>query len=335
MTSYDEAGVNIEKGDACSRIAYAAAKGTFPGRKGLIGEPAILDGGFSGLLDMGEFYLVQNDDGVGSKAVVAQGMKRFDTLGYDLLAMVADDAICMGAEVISVSNTIDIEKVDDAVIRPLMEGLGKACLEQKIVIPGGEIAELSSQVKGFAWNATAVGIVEKHKFIDGSKIAKGDVILGLRSAGFRSNGFSLVRHILTEKYGTGWMHVDYGDGRTWGEVVLTPSIIYHRGLLEILGAYKEERLVDVHGIVHITGGGLEGNVCRVLRDGLQAEWTDLWTAHEPMLRLMEIGNVSKEEAMKTWNMGTGMVLFVPEAEVAKALEHLGRHFQVKVVGVVR
>ena len=282
---------------------------------------------------MGDFFLVQNDDGVGSKSIIAEALGRYDTLGQDLVAMVADDAICVGAEVISMTNTVDIQSVDAAVIGPLMEGLKIVCQEQKIVVPGGEIAELPHQVKGMVWNATAVGIVEKNKFLDGSKVAAGDVIIGLRSAGFRSNGFTLVRHILEQELGEDWMHTDYGDGRLWGEVVLTPSVVYHRGVLNLLGAYGEARPVDVHGVVHVTGGGLDGNVERVVKNGLKAEWTDLWPAHEAMLKLMEMGSVSEEEARRTWNMGTGMVVIVAPEDVDRSLGLLS-DFEAKIVGRV-
>lgn len=333
MTTYEESGVNIEKGDACSRIAYEAAKSTFIGRAGKIGAPSALEGGFSGTLDMGDFLLVQNDDGVGSKMMVAHALGKYDTVGQDLVAMVVDDAICVGAEVISVSNTIDIEKVDDKVIAPMMDGLKTACLAQKVVVPGGEIAEIPGQVRGVIWNATAVGVVEKDKFIDGSKVKEGDVILGLRSAGFRANGFSLVRRVLEDKFGPNWVNEPYGDGRSWGEVVLVPSIIYHRDLLGILGGFKEPRKIDIHGIAHITGGGLEGNTERVVKNGLRADFDNLWEAHEPMLKLMEMGNISREEAYRTWNMGTGMVLVLDEKDMAAVIAALPM-FKIQRIGRV-
>ncbi|MBU0981877.1 phosphoribosylformylglycinamidine cyclo-ligase [Patescibacteria group bacterium] len=332
MTTYEESGVNIEAGDACSRIAYGAAKRTFVGRnERMIGKPVTLEGGFSGAIDMGDFYMVQNDDGVGSKMLVASAIEKFDTVGRDLVAMVADDAICVGAEVISLTNTVDIEKVDAAKIEPMMAGLSKACLEQGILVPGGEIAELPGQVKGVVWNATAVGIVEKEKFIDGSRITVGDVILGIRSAGFRSNGFSLVRAVLEKAFGPEWAHEGYGDGRTWGEVTLEPSLIYHAGLLRLLGRYGEERKVDVHGLVHVTGGGIRANAARVVPDGMRAEFDDLWEPHEMMTRLQEIGGVSDEEAYKVWNMGTGMLVVVREEDMATVIDGLPE-FQVKRVG---
>lgn len=333
MTTYEESGVNIDLGDASSEIAYGAAKETFAGRKGMIGVPSALEGGFSGTLDMGDFLLVQNDDGVGSKMMVATSMGRYDTVGRDLIAMVVDDAICLGAEVISVSNTIDIEKVDKEVIGAMMTGLKAACLEQKVVVPGGEIAELPGQVKGVIWNATAVGVVEKSKFIDGSKVREGDSILGIRSAGFRSNGFSLVRHILEKAYGADWVHKDYGNGKTWGEMVLTPSIIYHRGLLRILGGFKEPRAIDVHGIAHVTGGGLYANTERVVKNGLMAIFDNLWEPHEMMRKLMEIGSVSTEEAYRTWNMGTGMVLVVDPGDEAAIVAALPE-FKIQRIGRV-
>lgn len=323
----------MEKGDECSALAYAAAKATFAGRAGMIGAPAVLEGGFSGALDMGDYFLVQNDDGVGSKMMVATALGRYETVGRDLVAMVADDAICLGAEVISVSNTIDIEKVDEAVIGPMMVGLREACIEQKIVVPGGEIAEIPGQVRGVVWNATAVGVVEKSKFIDGSKVREGDSILGIRSAGFRSNGFSLVRKVLSDKFGPDWVRADYGDGRSWGEVVLTPSLIYHRALLRILGGYGEPRKIDVHALAHVTGGGLAGNVERVVRGGLRADFDNLWEPHEMMLRLMEMGSVSEADARETWNMGTGMTLVVDEADEAAVIAALPE-FKVQRIGRV-
>lgn len=320
MSTYKEAGVDIEAGDRSSRLAYEAAKATFAGRSGF-GSALMQDGGFTGAVDMGDYYMVQNDDGVGSKMVIAHDMAVYDTVGRDLVAMVADDAICVGAEVISLSNTVDIERVDEAVIGPMMEGLKTACLEQKIIVPGGEIAELPDQVKGVIWNATAVGVVEKDKFIDGSRVAAGDVVIGLPSDGFRSNGFTLARRILEKEFGEDWVGADYGDGKTWGEVLLTPSKIYHAGLLNILGRHGEERKLDVHGLVHVTGGGIDGNLSRIAGDlSFEGEF-DL--VKEPMRKLMEIGGVDADEAARTWNMGVGMLVIVGSEDEGEAMELLG------------
>ncbi|MFC1656223.1 phosphoribosylformylglycinamidine cyclo-ligase [Patescibacteria group bacterium] len=309
MATYKEAGVDIEMGDECSRIAYEAAKATFPVREGMIGAPVIMEGGFSGAMDFGDFYLVQNDDGIGTKMVIAQQIGKFDTMGYDLLGTVADDAICVGAEVVSMSNTMDVEKVDKETIGELMEGLKNACIEQKIVIPGGEIAELGTMVKGNVWNSTAIGIVEKEKFITGNDVQAGDELIGLGSNVFRSNGFTLVRHILHEKFGDNWFNEPFGDGQSWGEVVLAPTKIYHNCVLDMVGRYKQPRAVDIKAIAHITGGGLPGNVVRILKGkNLGARMENLPEPHEAVLKVKEFGNVSDEEAYKTWNMGIGMVI---------------------------
>lgn len=309
MATYKESGVDIDLGDKCSAIAYKAATGTFQGRKGMIGEPLLDEGGFTGALDMGDYYLVQNDDGVGTKIMIAEKINKFDTLGYDLVAMVADDAACVGAETISVSNTIDVDKLEESRIIGLMKGLGKAALEHKIVVPGGEIAELGNSLNGWVWNATAIGIVEKHKMIRGEGIVPGDKIIGLHSKNFRSNGFSLVRMILKNKFGENWYAEKYDENITWGEKVLDPCIIYCSAIMDMHGRYKEESKVKLKGVVHVTGGGIPGNVMRVLKhSGVGAVLDNLPTPPEMMTKLMEIGNVAKEEAYRAWNMGIGMIL---------------------------
>ncbi len=332
MATYEESGVNIERGDKCSKIAYQAAKDTFRGRKGMIGEPSIDEGGFSGVLDMGDFYLLQNDDGVGTKIKIAEQIGKYDTLGYDLIAMVADDAVCMGAETISVTNTLDVNKVDENKIQPLMDGLKKAALEHKIVIPGGEIAELGDMVNGYLWNATAVAVVEKNKLITGEKIQSGDQIIGLKSDGFRSNGFSLVRYILKEKFGENWVSEKYNNEKTWGELTLTPSKIYSSAILDMHGRYKEAAKVDLKGVVHVTGGGIHGNLERILK-GRKADLNNLPDPHEMMKKLMEIGNVSEEEAYKTWNMGVGMILISNDIE--KIEESCAKYsIEIQVIGKI-
>ncbi len=324
----------MELGDRCSKMAYAAAKATFAGRSGMIGEPVVQEGGFTGMLDMGEFYMIQNDDGVGTKIEVAEKMRKFDTLGYDLIAMVADDGICVGAEIISITNTLDSPSLDEEMVEGLMSGLKKAALEQKIVVSGGELAELGDALNGSVWNATAVGIVEKDKVITGGDIAEGDIIIGLKTDGIRSNGLSLTRLILKEKFGEDWVNADYGDGRTWGEVILIPSKIYHRAILNLIGGYKQERKVDIKGIVHNTGGGIRGNLPRLLKN-LGAELDNLIEPHEFMKKLMEFGNVERDEAYKTWNMGVGMMMVVDVGEVDKVLSGLSeQNVEAQVIGKV-
>ena len=334
MATYKQSGVDIDLGDKCSAIAYASAKNTFGGRKGMIGEPVTDEGGFTGTMDMGDFYLVQNDDGIGTKMAVAEAIQKYTTIGYDLVAMVADDAACIGAETISISNTIDADKVDERKITDMMVGLENAALEHKIVVPGGEIAELGSVLNGYIWNATAVGIVEKNKVISGANIKSGDKIIGLRSAGFRANGLSLVRFILKEKFGDGWAFEKFNHDLTWGEAVLTPSIIYSSLILDLHGRFKEPKKAELKGIAHITGGGIPGNLSRVLKKtGLGANLNNLPKPHEPMQKLIDFGSVSAEEAYRTWNMGVGMIIVSNDVDQVEAA--CARHsINMQVIGEV-
>ena len=336
MATYKESGVDVELGDRCSKAAYEAAKKTFAGRKGLIGEPVSDEGGFAGLLDMGDFYLVQNDDGVGTKIEVAEKMKKFDTLGYDLVAMVADDAICMGAEVISVTNTLDAPSLDADMVEGLMEGLQKAALEQKIVVPGGELAELGSALNGVVWNATAVGVVAKDKVLNGSGIQVGDAIVGLKSDGIRSNGLSLARKILSDSFGESWVEEKYDASGSWGDVILTPSKIYHAAILNIVGRHGESKQHGIKGIVHNTGGGIQGNLPRLLKKhGLGAKLDSLIEPHHFMLKLMELGKVELEEAYKTWNMGVGMMMVTDSDKADDLIDALSKEgIESQVIGYV-
>jgi phosphoribosylformylglycinamidine cyclo-ligase len=323
MTTYKDSGVDIEGGNEASRTAYAHAKKTFAGRSGKIGQPLSDDGGFAGLLDMGDFYLVQNDDGTGSKMELAVAMGKFDTIGADLVAMVADDAVCTGAEVISLSNTLDVGKIDQKMIDTLLGGLSKACLEQSIVMPGGEIAEVPGAVTSPVWNATSIGVVSKDRVIDTGLIQDGDVIIALKSAVARSNGFSLIRKILADAHGKDWHSTEWKDGTTWGEVMLTPSIIYHSALLSLLGRHGEDRKVAVKGVAHITGGGIAENLKRTLKkSGCGAVLTDLFEPHDALKDLIELGPVEIDEAYRTWNMGNGMLVVVSKDDKDVSLKLL-------------
>ncbi len=333
MVDYKKAGVDIKAGDKASKIAYEYAKSTFASRKGMIGEPITDEGSYAGLIDMGEYYLVQCDDGVGTKIEIAERIGKYDTLGYDLLAMVADDAVCLGAETISISNTIDTNKINAEVIEGLMKGLAKACIEQKVIIPGGEIAEVGKSVNGNIWNATAVGILEKNKVITGENIKPGDKIISLRENGFRSNGFSLVRYILENKFGKDVYQKESPFGKSWGEMLLEPSKIYSAELLKLLGRFGEKRKINIKGISHITGGGIAGNFKRILKKkNLGAIFDNLFKPSKMVKEIQKLGNVSEEESYKTWNMGNGMMIVVDPKDVNITLQSL--NLEAKVVGEI-
>ncbi|MDD5623843.1 MAG: phosphoribosylformylglycinamidine cyclo-ligase [Candidatus Peribacteraceae bacterium] len=326
MTTYKDSGVDVREGDRASMIAYAHAASTFASRKGMIGEPVYEKDGYAGFLDMGTYYLVQSDDSTGSKIDLAFDAGRFDTLGYDLTAMVADDAVCTGAESIAISNTIDVPHIDATIIDQLMGGLARACAEQKIAVPAGEIAEVPGAVARAVWSATVVGIVAKDRVLKPETIKAGDVILALRDNVARSNGFSLIRAILSKAQGKEWFKKEWKNGKTWGEVMLTPSVIYSAAILSLIGRYGEPVKVPVKGVAHITGGGIPSKLKRVLKkSGCGAALTDLWPPHEAMTDLIKIGNVPTEEAYRTWNMGSGMLVVLEEKNASRAIELLEKN----------
>jgi phosphoribosylformylglycinamidine cyclo-ligase len=323
VATYKDSGVDIAAGDAASKAAYRHAASTFASRKGMIGQPVEEEDGYAGLLDMGDYYLVQSDDSTGSKIDLAFAMSKLDTLGYDLVAMVADDAVCTGAESISISNTLDVPKVDVKQIDALLKGLAAACSEQKIVIPAGEIAEVPGAVARGVWSATVVGVVAKDRLLQTKSITEGDAIVALKSGVARSNGFSLIRKILSDKFGEQWYDTEWKNSVSWGEIFLTPSIIYSAAMLKLIGRYGEERAIDVRGLAHITGGGIPSKLRRVLKaSGCGADLTDLWTPHEALTDLIDLGNVPVEEAYRTWNMGNGMLAIVADDDAEKTVKLL-------------
>ncbi|MCF7847200.1 MAG: phosphoribosylformylglycinamidine cyclo-ligase [Candidatus Gracilibacteria bacterium] len=337
--TYADAGVDISTGEKASRAAYQNAKTTFGARVGKIGAPVEIDGGFSGALDFGDFYLIQNDDGTGTKSEIAERMKKYDTLGEDLLAMVADDAICVGAECVSVTNTFDVPKVDPAVIDQMTRGLAEACQREKIVIPGGEIAEVPGAATKIIWNATAVGVVKKEKFITGQTIHAGQAIIGLKGRVLRSNGFSLARKICENNFGKNWETTEWQDGISWGEILLTPSKTFHRIVLDaVLGDFESERKFDIAGIVHVTGGGIPGNLPRIFpKKSLGAELDALHDPHPAVKELQKLGNIDETEAYRTWHCGTAMLLICEETAVEKicaALNERDSEIEAKRVGTI-
>lgn len=321
MTTYSDAGVNIREGDKASAIAYAHAASTFASRRKMIGEPVEEKDGYGGFLDMGDHYLVISDDSTGSKIDLAFAVGKFDTLGFDLAAMVADDAVCTGAESIAISNTIDVPKIDAAVIDALMGGLAKACTQQKIAVPAGEIAEVPGAVTRGVWSATVVGIVEKSKVLRPETVKPGDAVIALRDSVARSNGFSLLRKILADAHGAEWFKKEWKKGTSWGEILLTPSVIYSAAILELIGRFREPVRVPVKGVAHITGGGIPSKFKRILKkSGCGATLTDLWAPHPALLDAIALGSVPTEEAYRTWHMGSGMLVILEEQHVAAALK---------------
>jgi phosphoribosylformylglycinamidine cyclo-ligase len=317
MTRYEESGVDLELGERCSQVMYEAAVATFKSRAGRFGEPKLERGGFSGpiyIQELRDTYILKNSDGVGTKVEVAQLMGKHDTVAYDLLAMVCDDAAAMGAEPFAVTDTLNVKRLRLELVEQLASGLVKAAEAARVAVVGGEIAARGDQLNTeYIWDADCAAVLEQGKGPKRDAIKPGDRIMALRSAGFRSNGFSLIRKILEERFGERWVDRPYDSKLSWGEVALTPSLIYTPLLVDLFGGYGEEPRAEIKGAAHITGGGVPENLPRILPQGLGA-YIDL-EPHPPMLRLQELGGVDDREAYRVWNMGAGMVLITNDDKV--------------------
>ncbi|MGI4870047.1 MAG: AIR synthase-related protein [Janthinobacterium lividum] len=330
----NDPGYSIDEGNAASRNAYSWAKKTFATRAGLPGEPARdLDGGFSNEIRFGQERLGISSDGIGTKIEVAERLDKYDTLGYDLVAMTADDLIAAGFVPTNLSNIIDVNHLNYSVVDELMRGLHDACQFSKIAITGGEIAELGSRIGGhpgarmnFNWCSTAIGVLHPSldKPLSGAQAQAGDAVVALRSPSFRSNGYSLARKTLQRLFGDDW-HTQHYDGTdadqydTWGAAMLAPSLIYAPALTALLDAG-----VALRGAAHITGGGVADNFQRVLKNGLGAVLDNLFPPLPAMQRLCEIGGISPETAYLYWNMGNGMLLVVAPETADAVVQQLAQ-----------
>jgi len=239
MVTYKEAGVDIEAEDIAIKGILSTLKTS-------------LSGHFAGLVEFGDYYLSMCTDGVGSKVMVAEHLNKFDTVGIDMVAMNVNDVICIGAKPIAMVDYLAIEMVEPDKIKEIMVGVAEGVKQAGCEVISGETATLPEVINGFDLAGTCLGVVKKDELITGEKIQEGDVIIGLESNGVHSNGYTLARNVL--------------DLDKWGEELLKPTRIYVKEILSILGP-------DVHGLSHITGGGLR-KLKRVIPKGLGAEITD-------------------------------------------------------------
>jgi len=321
MAKNNLSGVDIDLGNLCSQIAYGWAKRTFTNRQPGTGNPLMtVDGGFSNIMDFHGVKIGISSDGIGTKIELAERTGIYDTLGFDLMAMVADDLAANGIETVNLSNILDVDFLDSEIVDQLMKGLYEAANFARVTVTGGEIAELGKRIGGygermhFNWCATGIGILPPgSSIIDGSMIQSGDSILTLKSRGFRSNGFSLVRRIMQKYLGAEWHNAPFEGDQTWGRVLLTPSLIYTPLIVTLLN-----HKMDIRGIAHITGGGIPDNLARVLKaKKLGAHLDNLFDPLPAMLKIQRMDHIAEEQAYRLWNMGNGMVLVVnPDQEKA-------------------
>jgi len=308
--SYRDAGVDIEAGDALVEDIKPFARRTM--------RPEVLAGigGFGSLFEVPKNYrnpvLVSGTDGVGTKLKLAFQLNKHDTVGIDLVAMSVNDILVQGAEPLFFLDYFACGKLEVGTAGQVIKGIAQGCEQAGCALVGGETAEMPGMYPPGEYDLAgfAVGCVEKDAIIDGSRIAEGDVVLGLASSGAHSNGYSLVRKLI-EMSGID-MDSDF-HGRPFRDVVMAPTRIYVKPLLKLLQAVK------VKGMAHITGGGLSGNVPRVLPENCTAEIDSRAWALPPLFQwLQQQGNVTHEEMHRTFNCGIGMVVIVAAADADAA-----------------
>lgn len=348
MTTYADAGVNIELGDDVSKILYNAAKITWKNRSGKIGEVVELFEDFSGLRGIcvgnlpQDTYMNLSFDGVGTKTELAERIGKHDTVAFDLFAMVCDDAVVRGAEPVIVGSILDVKSLGEEetsyidFVKQLAVGYINAAEEANVAIVNGEVAELGMRVQGYGpfnynWGAGVVWFARKSRLLTGYEIKENDYVVGLEEKGFRSNGLSLVRRIMKGAHGEEWQNTIY-QGRSLAERALHPSRIYCAAVVDMFGGFDGESKAVVHGVAHITGGGLPGKLGRVLKpSGLGVTIMDSFEPPMLMKYCQEKGNVSDREAYQTWNMGQGMAIITPEPDTVISIAE-AHGIEARVIG---
>ncbi len=312
--SYKDAGVDIDAGNLAVQKMKGFVQSTY--------RPEVLTdlGSFAGLfrLDVQKYrepVLLAGTDGVGTKLRVAQLLDKHDTIGIDAVAMCVNDILVQGAEPLFFLDYIAVGKLDPDRVAAIVKGVAEGCRQSNCSLIGGETAEMPGfypdedyDVAGFA-----VGVADKSKILTGDKVAAGDVLIGLPSTGLHSNGFSLARRVLLPNEAAA---EEYDDilGQTIGEAMLTPTRIYVKDVLPLLDS------VDIHGMCHITGGGLLENLPRVYNEGLCAEIdSNTWERPAIFDLIRARGEIADAEMYRVFNMGIGYVIIVPQSEADKVL----------------
>ncbi len=331
--TYEAAGVSISAGEEAVDRIKAKVRSTF--RPEVIGDI----GGFGGLFGFDttryrQPVLVSSTDGVGTKALVAQAVGQFETIGVDLVAMCVDDLVCQGAEPLFFLDYIAVGRLDPDHIEQLVEGVAEGCRQAGCALIGGEMAEHPGAMEPGEFDLVgfAVGVVERDRIITGEHVRPGDVLIGLPSPNLRSNGFSLARRVLFDIAGRSVDDLAYaGSTHTLGEELLRPSVIYAPAIMAL------QRDVDVRAVAHITGGGIPGNLRRVLpARGDAVIDKRSWEAPRIFGEIARLGGVSDDEMDKVFNMGIGMVAVVPAKDAFKAIEvlRLNGHRAVEIGEIV-
>ncbi len=316
--TYADAGVDIDKANKLVSTISEIAKKT--SRSGVIGEIGGFGGLFSlNLANLDRPVLVSSTDGVGTKLKIAFMLGKHDTVGIDLVAMCVNDIIVQGAKPLFFLDYLSMGKLDTEQVADIIKGIGQGCRQANCALLGGETAEMPGfyQDNEYDMAGFAVGIVDNSKIIDGTEVRVGHRLIGIASSGLHSNGYSLVRKICFER-----LKLKIDDyvpelGQTIGEALLTPTKIYVDPLLSIM------KDLPVHGLAHITGGGIEDNILRVVPQACHiAIQAEIWDVPPIFSFLQQAGNVSDAEMRRTFNNGIGMIAVVPAEAADDVLQRL-------------
>ena len=322
--TYAKAGVDARHIHETHKLLARRLESTFATRKGKVGWPIFPIGHYAGLVDLGQGRVLSlHTDSVGTKVLVAQMMRKYDTIGIDCVAMCANDLICTGAEPTSFLDYIAMSRPNRAIVEEVAIGLVKGAKEAGIAIVGGETAivpELLSEDGGFDLVGFATGFCRKRDLILGDRVREGDVLVGVTSSGIHSNGLSLARKILLKRYKLN--ETPLGLDRSLGRELLEPTRIYVKAVQEII------EKVEVHGLAHITGGGAFLKLGRVIgQAGLGAELDEMPTPPEIFRLIRQVGRVQDTEMYRTFNMGVGLIVICPENQAERVIQVFSKHRQ--------
>jgi len=334
VNPYAAAGVDTAAGDLAVELMKSAVRRTH--------GPEVLGGvgGFAGLFDASALLsfdrplLATSTDGVGTKVAIAQAIDKHDTIGLDLVGMVVDDIVVVGAKPLFMTDYIACGKVFPARIAAIVAGIAQGCAETGTALVGGETAEHPGLlgINDYDVAGAATGVVESGRVLGADRVRAGDVVLALASSGLHSNGYSLVRHIVT---GAG---IQYGDnaadlGATWGEALLEPTRLYTTPLLRLIDGIPN----SVHALSHVTGGGIAANLARVLPQNTWVEVDRSTWSPSPVFRVLaDLGDLQLEATEGTWNLGIGFIAILAAEKADAAISALAQDgIAAWQVGVVR
>jgi phosphoribosylformylglycinamidine cyclo-ligase len=329
--SYADAGVNITVWNSARKKIASLVKTTY--NKNVLGDFGHFGGMFSlhSIKSYKDPILVSSVDGVGTKLKIAAEMQIHNTVGIDIVNHCINDIMVLGARPLFFLDYIATGKLDANILVKILSGLSKACKEANCVLIGGETAEMPGMYNNNEYDiaGTIVGVVEKNKIIDGSKIKNGDIIIGLKSSGLHTNGYSLARKIVKEIAKKTYFDVFSETGKTFGEELLTP----HTSYLEVLKIMNRGL---IKGCAHITGGGFTDNIDRILPKNCDAKINcNSWTPLPIFVWLQKNGNIDNKEMYHTFNMGIGLVLIVRPVDVDKVLcAKEIKKFSPKIIGEI-